>query len=88
MEALTYNQETKKLGKYMLADRQFVTQAGNLIAEEGKTESRALSGDRRKKKQVVETTCESHEKTSGGNYSKPGKLPPGNLFSPGGNILT
>jgi len=72
----------------MLADRQFVTEAGNFIPEEGKTASRDLRDDRHKKKQVVETTCESHEKTSGDNCSKPGKLPPRNFFSPGGNILT
>jgi len=37
-----------------------------------------------KKKQVVETTCESHEKTSIGNFWKnPGKLPFRKIYFPG-----
>ena len=36
-----------------------------------------------KKKQVVETTCESHEKTSRDSLTKPGKLPLKKLFPPG-----
>ena len=51
----------------MLGNRQFVTEAGKLITEVGKREP--------KKKQVVETTCGSHEKTSRDSSTKPGKPP-------------
>jgi hypothetical protein len=36
-----------------------------------------------KKKQVVETTCGSHEKTSEDSYNKTGELPPKNRKPPG-----
>jgi hypothetical protein len=48
----------------MLADRQFVTEAGKLTTEARKSED----GNCAKKKQVVETTCGSHEKTFRDNY--------------------
>jgi hypothetical protein len=52
-----------------------------------KKEEKALK-IRGKKKQVVETTCGSHEKTSRDNCSKPGKLPLRKIYSPGGQYLT
>ena len=51
----------------MLTGGQYITEAGKLTTERRKT--------RDKKKQVVETTCESHEKTSRDSCNKPGKLP-------------
>jgi hypothetical protein len=45
------------------------------------TECEARSGD--EKKQVVETTCESHEKISVDNYSCPEKLPSRTFFFSG-----
>jgi hypothetical protein len=46
----------------MLADRQFITETGKLTTERRK--SGIGKYDFSKKKQVVETTCGSHEKTS------------------------
>jgi hypothetical protein len=74
------NQETKKLVNFMLDVRRFVTEAGKLTTE---GENLATDGESKaKKKQVVETTCGSHEKTSRDSLTKPGKLPLKNV-SPG-----
>jgi hypothetical protein len=78
------NQETKKLVNFMLDVRRFVTEAGKLTTE---GEILATGGQlKAKKKQVVETTCGSHEKTSRDSLTKPGKLPLKNV-SPGNNNL-
>jgi hypothetical protein len=44
---------------------------------------------RKIKKQVVETTCGSHEKTSGDSlYEARGSCPPENIISPGKKVIT
>ena len=59
---------------------------GNWVNQEDRNGDKARLPSRAKKKQVVETTCGSHEKTSEDSHTKPGNClqkivnPRGNIF--------